>query len=202
MGDTAPRDSGDAPAHETRFMPLDHPLGDRINVRGGGGKTTLARAISTRQGVPFIELDDIHWLPDFHELDEDNFRTATTEAINDAGSRWVVDGNYMMKPGDNVMKRTDMVVWLNLPWRVVLWRILKRSVARAWTKETIGGGNQETWRQFFSLEALWWETIVGRKRIIGRGDRFLPLVPAGIPVIEIKTPQELERFYRNHGLTR
>ena len=67
-------------------VPLDTPLGCRINVRGNGDKTTLAKAISSTQGIPFIELDDIHWLPNFVERDKEEFRERTTQALHEAGA--------------------------------------------------------------------------------------------------------------------
>jgi len=77
-----------------------------------------------------------------------------------------VDGNYRAKLGDLVTSQADMIVYLNLPWRVKFWRVLKRSIVRAWTRELIGGGNVETRRQFFSREAPWWEYISQRKRFV------------------------------------
>jgi adenylate kinase family enzyme len=189
-------------AHETLFVPLDHPLGRQINVRGGGGKTTLAKAIAQKKTLSFIELDAIQWLPNWEERDRADFGDKTSQAIQDADGAWVVDGNYSGYIGDLVVKEADMVVWLNLPWRVMFWRVVKRSIVRAWDKRKICGDNTESWRKLFSRDSLWWWYIANRKRLISRGTRFLPLISVGIPVIEITTTRELDRFYEIHNLDR
>lgn len=96
-------------------VPLDTPLGCRINVRGNSGQTTLAKAISSKQGMPFIEPDDIDWRPGFVERDPEEFRERTTQVMHDAGSCWVVDGNYRSKLGDLVSRQADMIIYLNFP---------------------------------------------------------------------------------------
>ena len=113
-----------------------------------------------------------------------------------------MDGNYRAKLGDLVTSQADMMVYLNLPWRVKFWRVLKRSIVRAWTRELIGGGNVETRRQFFSREAPWWEYISQRKRFVKQSGLVLPFVPPDVPVVLIESAKELNEFYRLHGLKR
>ena len=69
MGASAPSDPDAIATHDTTLVPFDHPLGCRINARGGGGKTTLARAIAQKRGLPFIELDALNHLPEWQERD-------------------------------------------------------------------------------------------------------------------------------------
>lgn len=178
---------------------LDHRLGARISIRGGGGKTTLARRLARGRRLSFIELDALLWLPGWRERELDEFRAQVRAALDEATGGWVVDGNYH-RLGDLVLREADTVIWLDLPWRVMFRRILFRSVARAIDKRTVCGANTETWGQFFSRQSLWWYYIAERQKIIRRGERFLPLVPSGVPVIHIRSVAELDRFYEIHDL--
>ena len=96
-------------AHETLFVPLDHPPGRQINVRGGGGKTTLAKAIAQKKTLSFIELDAIQWLPNWEERDRADFGDKTSQAIQHADGAWVVNGNYSGYIGDLVVKEAEKV---------------------------------------------------------------------------------------------
>ena len=184
------------------IKPLDHPLGNRISVRGSGGKTTLAKAISSKYELPHIELDAINWLPGWEEREPEDFRELTSDAIQRAGEKWVVDGNYGGKLTDLVMSQSDSIIFLNLPWRVIFRRSLFREINRARTKQKVCGENTVSWRSLFSRDSLWWLYIANRKQLMNRIDRLEKLVPAGIPVIEIRTTRELKRFYKIHGLVR
>ena len=71
--------------------------GTRIVVIGtsGAGKTTLARKIAGRLGLPHIELDAINWQPGWRDLDRHDrpeFVRRVAQAIQ--AERWVADGNY------------------------------------------------------------------------------------------------------------
>ena len=51
-----------------------HPLGQKINVIGGGGKTTLAKALSAKYSYKNVELDYLHFLPNWVEREPEDFR--------------------------------------------------------------------------------------------------------------------------------
>ncbi len=62
----------------------------RIVVVGtsGAGKTTFARSMAVRLGLPHIELDAINWQPGWHDLarhDAALFLSRVTEAIRGRG---------------------------------------------------------------------------------------------------------------------
>ena len=182
---------------------IDAPLGRRISVVGGGGKTTLAKALAAKLGLPFIELDALHWKPGWVESSPEELRAKTEAALASAPDGWVVDGQYHGKIGDLVVRQADTVVWVNMPWRVMFWRVFKRSVQRAKDRQKICGENYESWRQtFFSPESLLWWHIKTRGQYKTRGERLRPMLPAGVPLIDLSSPKLLDRFYEAHGLRR
>ena len=128
----------------------------RVSVIGstsGAGKTTFARALATRLGLPFIELDALHWRePNWAIPDTAAFRARVDEATR--GEAWVVDGNYSVTR-DIVWSRADTIVWLDVPLALGLSRIFARTMRRILRRETLWGSNRETFRNaFFSRESL------------------------------------------------
>ena len=130
----------------------DRPM-RRVSVVGasGSGKTTFAAALAERLGVPHIELDAIYWGPDWTLTPVDTLMAALREvALTDA---WVCDGNYAAR--SPLIERADTVVWLDLPLRTCLARILRRTDRRIRTNERLWSDNRETWREaLFGRDAL------------------------------------------------
>ena len=66
-----------------------------------------------------------------------------------------MDGNYDGKLGELVLDRADTVIWLDLPLRVALTRVTRRTIRRIRTGEELWSGNRESWRGGF----LGWESM-------------------------------------------
>lgn len=117
----------------------------RVLVVGssGSGKTTTARLIAGELGIPHIELDALHWGPDWTAATAGEMRTRVQQAIGP--DAWVVDGNYRSKTGTLVWDRADTVVWVNPPRPVAVWRSLTRTIRRVATRQQLWNGNRERW---------------------------------------------------------
>ena len=100
------------------------------------------------------------------------------------------------------MGQADTVIWVNMPWPVVLWRVVLRSVRRAIDKRRICGDNYEEWSNFFGPDALWLWHLKNPSMQRRRGESLAKLVRDNTPVIRIDSPRELDRFYEVHGLER
>ncbi|MFK0283045.1 adenylate kinase [Streptomyces sp. NPDC090499] len=153
---------------------------ERILVVGvtGAGKSTPARPLSGRLGLPYHEMDALYFNGPGWAV---NDGLAADVARLTAGPRWIVDSLGSPEVRDLLWDRADIVVWLDCPRRVVMPRVLRRSVRRTVTREALFGGNRETWSGWLSREhpAWWaWSQHGARGREIGRraGDpRFAPL---------------------------
>ena len=124
----------------------------RVSVVGtsGAGKSTLSRALAAGLGAECLELDSVFHQPGWVPLPRDEFRQRVAAVV--AGERWVIDGNYTSQVKDLVWARADTVVWLDLPRRTVMRRIIWRSFRRAAVRTELWNGNRERWRNFFSLD--------------------------------------------------
>jgi adenylate kinase family enzyme len=128
--------------------------GQRISVIGttGSGKTTLARQVAQHLQIPHIELDALHWEPNWTAASEQVFRERVTEAVS--GDRWIVDGNYS-GVRDIVWGQADTVVFLDYSFWLVMGRLLRRTLQRSLKQEELWNGNREDiWKSFFSQESI------------------------------------------------
>lgn len=115
----------------------------------GSGKSWLARALATALGVRHVELDAIYHQPEWTPLPPEQFRLRVAEAVS--GDRWVIDGNYQAA-GELVLARADTVVWFDLPRRVVMRQLTRRTLRRMRTREVLWNGNREDFHFLFSRD--------------------------------------------------
>ena len=155
------------------------------------GKTTLARQLAGVLGSPHVELDAIHWMAGWRERPSEEVRRMATEAAT--AERWVMDGNYSVMR-DIVWGRATTLVWLNYPFRVVLWRALCRTTKRVLTQEELFSGNREGFRQsFLSRDSIILWAITSHRRVRREYRRVLD--GGDFPhlrVVELRGPAEAE----------
>jgi adenylate kinase family enzyme len=172
----------------------------RIVVIGtsGSGKTTLAYRLSQNLGVPHVELDAIHWGPNWTPASREAFREQTSQALS--GAVWVTDGNYSVVR-DIVWSRADTVVWLDYALPVVLARVLWRTIRRVFTREELWNRNRERVREaFLSRESiiLWTFSTYRRRR------REYPILlgspeHAHLTVVHLRSPRAARRWLGAQG---
>ena len=123
----------------------------RISVVGnsGSGKTTAARQLAALLDVPHVELDAIFHQPGWQELPTAEFRDRVARRTQEPA--WVIDGNYNAVR-DLVWSRADTVVWLDLPRRRVMWRVVRRTLARLVLRRELWDGNREPLSNVWSLD--------------------------------------------------
>ena len=153
------------------------------------GKTTLGRELARRLDVPFVELDALHHGPNWTEATSEELRTRVEPVVAEEG--WVIDGGYWGKLGDLVLRNADLVVWLDLPVRVWLPRLVRRTVGRVVRREELWNGNRESVRNvFFSRGSLIWYSLSNHRR----HRRDYPERLAPYDLVRLRTPKEVERW--------
>ncbi|HET6511824.1 MAG TPA: AAA family ATPase [Candidatus Kapabacteria bacterium] len=166
----------------------------RIVVIGtsGSGKTTLAKTLARRLGLKYVELDELHWAPDWVEVPDELMRRKLKEEV--AGEAWVVDGNYV-RMRDQIWSRAELIVWLNYPFRVVFWRALRRTIGRILRSETLWHGNKESWRMLFSKESIMlWVIQSHFRRASQYGSLLLGPEASHVKLIRFRSPREADRW--------
>jgi adenylate kinase family enzyme len=92
----------------------------------GAGKSTLARALGQRTGLPPIHLDVQFWQPGWMMPTMADWRDRLSAIV--AEPRWIIDGNYGSAL-ERALPRADLVLWLDYPRRTAL----RRALWRFWT---------------------------------------------------------------------
>jgi len=123
----------------------------RIAVVGnsGSGKSTLALRMAKKLEYPFLELDSIYHQPGWEPLPEDELRARVADFA--LQQEWIIDGNYSVVR-DLIWPAADTLVWLDLPRRVVMKRVLLRTLKRGVTREELWNGNREPLSNFISFD--------------------------------------------------
>jgi adenylate kinase family enzyme len=164
-------------------------MSHRISVVGtiGAGKTTIARQISQRLNIPHIELDSLHWEPNWVEAPVWLFRERVTRAVS--ADSWVADGNYH-QVRDIVWGRADTVVWLDYRLTTILLRLAQRTLKRIFTRERLWNANVERLSGLLSRDSVFWwafKTYKPRKKIYPRllGQHEY----SGLSVVRLESPK-------------
>jgi adenylate kinase family enzyme len=170
---------------------------DRILVYGvtGSGKTALAERISVRTGIPWHSVDDLTWEPDWVPVPDDEQRRRI-EVIC-AGEQWVLDTAYG-KWLDVPLARVELIVALDFPRWLSLFRLTRRSIARALDGRPLCNGNHESFRHMFSRDSiiLWHFKSFSRKR---RRIRGWEVDPPAAQVVRLSSKRQAESWLASRG---
>ena len=167
----------------------------RVVVFGttGSGKSWLAEKLAARHGLRVVELDKLNWGPNWEPAPIELLRHRVDCEIRDGD--WIVVGNYD-SVRDLVWSAADTLVWLDLPFLLVIWRLFWRTLRRSVTRENLWGtGNTESLvrslftRQSILLYAM--RTHRGNRRRFAIDSEFWGRDKR---VIRLSSAHEVERF--------
>ncbi|WP_309571523.1 DNA topology modulation protein FlaR [Deinococcus sp.] len=142
----------------------------------GAGKSTVAKGLARRTGLPLAHLDELYFAPGWVPVTRPLWLERLQTALD--GEHWILDGNFSTTLVQRAY-RADTVIFLNPPrWRC-LWR--------AFWRERLGryphGGHHAKWPSQALLLDIWgfapqaaWElaqlrTVPGLRLVVLEGDR-------------------------------
>jgi adenylate kinase family enzyme len=110
-----------------------------IGIAGGGYKTTLANNISKKHGHTHIRIDMCIYGENWKRHTPEQFKQNVYNEIKKSNGYYVIDGLYSdssrmkeyQEVMDEIIKRADIVICLNVPKVIYIWRKLFRSFKRA-----------------------------------------------------------------------
>ncbi|MBN8237371.1 topology modulation protein [Halobacillus kuroshimensis] len=161
-----------------------------LGVSSGVGKSTLAREMGKRLDLPVYHLDALHWEPGWKEADPDVF-AARQKAVT-AGDEWIIEGNY--RPTYNIRAaRADTIVYVELPLRVCLYRVLRRWWQfRGRSRPDLGAGCEE--RLDYGFLSFVVTTYRRRKKEMQERLLKFQLENPSREVIQLKNKREIHAF--------
>lgn len=171
--------------------------GDRVAIVGasGSGKSTLGRRLASENGTNHTQLDELFFGPGWESRPSEAFRADVAEAI--AAERWIIDGSYRLVR-DLVWSRATTLIWLDYSLPVCFSRLLRRTLRRAWTKESVCNGNRESFlMSFASRESILLYLVKSHQR--RRDETAEDLAKpehAHLKVIHLRKPVEADKLIR------
>jgi adenylate kinase family enzyme len=162
---------------------------DRIMIMGGpgSGKSTLARRLGGTKGLPIVHIDQFYWAPGWRERSAKEVMAQATEAAD--GRRWIFEGNHSASC-DYRAQRAQLIVYIDLPRTLRMWRILKRT---AWyyghTRPDMGAGCPER----LSRDFLRWSWNFDRDARPHHVE-FLRRWQGERRIVHLRRPRDVRRF--------
>lgn len=89
------------------------------------GKSTLARAMGERLGLPVVHLDQLWWREGWVNTTREEFDRQLKAILEE--ERWIIDGNYH-RTMDMRIARCDGLIYLDFGRWTCLWGMLQRVI--------------------------------------------------------------------------
>ena len=153
---------------------------------GGAGKSTLARKLGEKLGIPVVHLDKLFWKPGWVESAPEEIDAKIMEELRKP--KWIMDGNFNRTLPQRV-KYCDTIIYLDFSRTACLMGVVKRILTTYGTvRPDMGEGCPER----FDLEFLKWVWNYNKNK---RERNYRLLNEAeGVETIVLKNRRMVKRF--------
>ena len=154
---------------------------------GGAGKSTLARRLAHRTGLPLVHLDALYWRAGWQETPKQEWAHTVEELVQ--RDAWVMDGNYGGTL-DRRLEAADTVIFLDLSRWICLHRAVRRRIQfHGRSRPDVAEGCAEQLNREF-LRWIWNYPREKRPTLLGR----LADLAREKNIVVLRSPAEVERF--------
>lgn len=173
-------------------------LGDanKIVIIGntGSGKTTFAKEVSRLLNIPIFHLDKYFWKEHWVARTYEERRQYIIKIIDQ--ENWVIEGNYVHH-FDEMCAAADLVIFLDIPKYILLWKTLRRQVFGSRIRPDLGSHNRVQ-IDFPFIRLLWWTVTYNRVYV----KKKLKTVSKSKRVVILRTFSEQGDFLKLQGSLR
>ena len=156
----------------------------------GAGKTTFAKGLKEKIGLPLFHLDSIWHKADRTHITREEFDARLGEIL--ALDEWIIDGNFS-RTFPRRLQFADTVIWLDLPVLVCLWGATKRVFQHHGKSRPDMGGNCP--EHFDSRKIELYKAIIGfNKRNKKEYEKLLKA--ADVKVYRLKSRRQIKAFLK------
>jgi adenylate kinase family enzyme len=163
----------------------------RVAIIGnaGGGKSTLARALSTARNLPLYPVDRWQWRPGWEPVPEAEVAAAETSVLT--GDRWIIDGFGPWPQIEARFERADAIVFVDLPFWRHLWWATKRQAKSVFAGRPDGPEGCPMLPVTVRLyRMMWWIHRELRPRLVAAVERQRDRKP----IFHLRSPADIARF--------
>ena len=155
---------------------------------GGSGKSSLARQLGEKTGLPVVHLDKLFWHPGWVESSKEEIDEKIMQIISEP--RWILDGNYN-RTLPKRLEKCDTVIYLDFSRFACLMGVVKRILT---TFGTVRPDMAEGCPERFDWEFLRWVWNFSRKH----REKYYRMLneTEGIEKIVLKNRRAVKQFLK------
>ena len=155
----------------------------------GGGKSTLARQLGEKTGLPVVHLDQLFWHPGWVESTKDEIDAKIMEELGKP--HWIMDGNYN-RTLPLRLEKCDTVIYLDFSRFACLMGVAKRVLT---SYGTVRPDMAEGCPERFDLDFLKWVWNFNKTK----REKYYRLLneAEGIEKIVLKNRRMVKRFLQS-----
>ena len=156
---------------------------------GGGGKSTLARAISSSMNLPLLEVDHVQFAPGWVRVDPLEVARICDEFASQES--WIIDG---FGPWESILNRfmlAEVIVFVDFPvWIHYLWAAERQIAAEKGLPVSGPPGCDYRGKTREMFETLWHVDQKIRPKILEEFGRL----KESQKIVQLRSPEEMEMW--------